>query len=93
MRVNKRRSDIEIMADMLKVGENGAGKTEIMYSANMSYSQIQKYLGYLMAQGFIDRMQMGNPSVTYQVTDSGLKLLQLINSLKEMLGLDDNDNL
>ncbi len=93
MRVNRRRSDIEIMADMLKVGENGAGKTEIMYSANMSYSQIQKYLGYLMAQGFIDRMQMGNPSVTYQVTDSGLKLLQLISSLKEMLGLDDNYNL
>lgn len=93
MRVNRRRSDIEIMADMLKVGENGAGKTEIMYSANMSYSQIQKYLGYLMAQGFIDRMKMGNPSVTYQVTDSGLKLLQLISSLKEMLGLDDNYNL
>lgn len=93
MRVNRRRSDIEIMADMLKVGENGAGKTEIMYSANMSYSQIQKYLGYLMAQGFIDRMQMGNPSVTYQVTDSGLKLLQLISSIKEMLGLDDNYNL
>ena len=57
VRVNRRRSDIEIMADMLKVGENGAGKTEIMYSANMSYSQIQKYLGYLMAEGFIDKMK------------------------------------
>ena len=90
MRVNQRRSDIEIIADMLKVGEHGAGKTEIMYSANMSYSQIQKYLGYLTAQGFIDKMKMGNPSVTYQVTDSGLKLLQLISSIKEMLGLDDN---
>jgi len=74
---------------MLKVGENGAGKTEIMYSANMSYSQIQKYLGYLMSQGFIDKMKMGNPSVTYQVTDSGLRLLQLISNIKEMLGLDD----
>ncbi len=93
MRVNRRRSDIEIIADMLKVGENGAGKTEIMYSANMSYSQIQKYLGYLTAQGFIDKMKMGNPSVTYKVTDNGLKLLQLIDSIKEMLGLDDNDNL
>ncbi len=90
MRVNRRRSDIEIIADMLKVGENGAGKTEIMYSANMSYSQIQKYLGYLMAQGFIDQTKMGNPSVTYQVTDNGLKLLQLINRIKEMLGLDDD---
>lgn len=89
MRLNRRRSDIEIIADMLKVGENGAGKTEIMYSVNMSYRQIQKYLGYLMGQGLIDKMKMGNPSVTYQVTDSGLKLLQLISSIKEMLGLDD----
>ena len=93
MRVNRRRSDIEIIADMLEVGENGAGKTEIMYSANMSYAQIQKYLGFLMAQGFVDKMKMGNPSVTYQVTDSGLKLLELIGRIKEMLGLDDNINL
>jgi len=78
VRVNRRRSDIEIIADMLKVGENGAGKTEIMYGANMSYRQIQKYLGYLVANGYIDKMKMGNPSVTYQVSDSGLKLLQLI---------------
>jgi len=75
---------------MLKVGENGAGKTEIMYSANMSYSQIQKYLGYLLAQGFIDKIKMGNPCVTYQVTENGLRLLQLISTLKEMLGLDDD---
>ena len=93
MRVNRRRSDIEIIADMLKIGENGAGKTKIMYNANMSYSQIQKYLGYLMGQGYIDKMKMGNPSVTYQVTDSGLKLLQLINSIREMLGLDEDYNI
>ena len=90
MRVNQRRSDIEIISDMLEVGENGAGKTQIMYGANMSYSQIQKYLGFLMGHGFVDKMKMGNPSVTYQVTDSGLKLLNLIDSIKEMLGLDDN---
>jgi len=47
MKINRRRSNIEIIADMIKVGENGAGKTEIMYSANMSYSQIQKYLGLM----------------------------------------------
>ena len=90
MRVSRRRSDIEIIADMLKVGENGAGKTEIMYSANMSYSQIQKYLGFLVAPGFIDKMKIGNPCVTYQVTGSGLKLLETINTLRGMLGLDDD---
>ena len=93
MRVNRRRSNIEIIADMLKVGENGAGKTEIMYSANMSYSQIQKYLGFLMSQGFINKVEVGNPVVTYQVTDRGLKLLKAINSLVEMLGVEGDDKL
>ena len=90
MKINQRRSSIEIIADMLKVGENGAGKTEIMYSVNMSYSQIQKYLGFLISQGFIDKVNVGNPSVTYRVTDSGLSLLKSINKVKEMLGLGDD---
>ncbi len=93
MKVNRRRSNIEIIADMLKVGENGAGKTEIMYSANMSYSQIQKYLGFLMSQGFIDKVELGNPVVTYRVTENGLKLLQCINSVVEMLGLESDQRL
>ena len=91
--VSRRRSNIEIIADMLKVGENGAGKTKIMYSANMSYSQIQKYLGFLVSQGFIDKVEVDSPVVTYQVTESGLKLLQLINSLKEMLRLNEDDKI
>ena len=83
-------SFIEIIGDMLKIGENGAGKTKIMYNANLSYSQIQKYLGFLMSQGFIDKVEVGNPAVTYKVTDRGLKLLNTINSIIEMLGLDDD---
>jgi len=90
MKMNQRRSNIEIIAEMLKVGENGAGKTKIMYNANLSYTQIQKYLGFLLSQGFINKMEMGNPSVTYRVTDNGLKLLESINSLVEMLGLNDD---
>ena len=83
--VSRRRSNIEIIADMLRVGENGAGKTEIMYSANMSYSQIQKYLDYLVNEGFINKVEMDNTLVAYQVTDSGLKLLRAIDTLMEML--------
>ena len=90
-KVGKRRSSIEIIADMLRVGENGAGKTEIMYSANMSYSQIQKYLGFLVSRGFIGKVQAGNPTVTYQLTDNGLKLLTTINDITEMLGSEDKE--
>ena len=91
--VNRRRSNIEIIADMLRVGENGAGKTKIMYSANMSYNQIQRYLNFLLVQGFIDKVEVGGAVVTYQLTDSGLKLLKTINSLIEMLGLNEESKL
>jgi predicted transcriptional regulator len=84
-RVGRRRSSIQIIADMLRVGENGAGKTEIMYTANMSYSQIQRYLDYLVGQGFIDRVDMDNTMVAYRVTNSGFKLLKAIDTLMEML--------
>ena len=83
--VGQRRSNIEIIADMLRVGENGAGKTEIMYSANMSYSQIQKYLDYLVNQGFVNKVNMDNTMVAYQVTENGFKLLKAIDTLMEML--------
>jgi predicted transcriptional regulator len=83
--IGRRRSNIEIIADMLRVGENGAGKTEIMYTANMSYSQIQKYLEYLVNHGFINKVQVDNTMVAYRVTDSGFKLLRVIDTLMKML--------
>ena len=87
--MNRRRSNIEIMADMLRVGENGAGKTEIMYSANMSYGQLQKYLGFLINHGFINKLEVGNPMVTYVVTKKGRGLLKSIDGVLEVLEYQD----
>ena len=85
MKIERRRSNIEVIADMLRLGE--AGKTEIMYSANMSYFQLQKYLNFLLQQGLIDKVTVGNPVVTYRVTKKGLKLLRNIDSILEVLEL------
>jgi predicted transcriptional regulator len=90
--MNRRRSNIEIIADMLRVGENGAGKTEIMYSANMSYAQIQKYLGFLLSHGFINKVKLGNPSVSYQVTEKGGELLRNIEGIVEVLEFRNGNN-
>lgn len=90
-RLDRRRSSIEIIADMLRLGE--AGKTEMMYSVNMSYFQLQKYLSFLLERGFVDKVKVGNPSVTYRVTDKGLKLLRGIDNILETLELKDTDEL
>jgi predicted transcriptional regulator len=91
-RLNGRRSNIEIIADMLRVGEKGAGKTEIMYSANMSYTQIQKYLSFLINHGFIDKVTVGNPHVTYHVTAKGARLLDSIDIITELLGFQEGQD-
>jgi predicted transcriptional regulator len=83
MKIEQRRSSIEVIADMLRLGE--AGKTEIMYSANMSYYQLQKYLSFLLELGLIHKVTVGNPVVTYRVTRKGLRLLRNIDSILEML--------
>jgi len=88
--MHRRRSNIEIIGDMLRVGANGAGKTEIMYSANMSYSQLQKYLSLLISQGFIDRLEVGNPVVTYLVTPRGSALLKSIDTILDVLEFRNN---
>ncbi len=89
MKLDRRRSSIEIIADMLRLGE--AGKTEIMYSVNMSYFQLQKYLSFLLDRGLIDKVQLGNPSVTYRVTRKGLDILRSIDGLMDTLNMGDND--
>ncbi len=91
MGLDRRRSSMEIIADMLRLGE--AGKTEIMYSANMSYFQLQKYLSFLLERNLIDKVALGNPSVTYRVTKKGLRILRSIDAILETLELRETDGL
>ena len=89
--IRGRRSNIEVMADILRLGE--AGKTEIMYSANMSYRQLQRYLQFLTERGFVEITKVGNPVITYRVNDRGKQLLESIENLLGMLGDDDENGI
>ena len=89
LNIDRRRSSIEVIADMLRLGE--AGKTEIMYSANMSYFQLQKYLKFMLELRLIDKVTVGNPVVTYKVTKKGLRLLRSIDGILEILESRDED--
>jgi predicted transcriptional regulator len=91
MGLDRRRTSLEIMADMLRLGE--AGKTEIMYSANMSYFQLQKYLNFMLERKLIDKVTLGNPSITYRVTKKGLRILGSIDAILEALELKEPDDL
>ncbi|MEE9202723.1 MAG: winged helix-turn-helix domain-containing protein [Dehalococcoidia bacterium] len=82
--MNNRRSNLEVIADILRLGE--AGKTEIMYSANMSYRQLQKYLDFMVESGFLEMKVVPNPGIKYKVTKKGQRLLHSIDPILEQLG-------
>ena len=86
--MQRRRTSIQVIADILRLGE--AGKTEIMYSANMSYFQLQKYLKFMMELKLIDKVYVGNPIVTYRVTKKGLRLLKNIDSILDILEFNED---
>jgi predicted transcriptional regulator len=89
LKLEGRRSSIEVIGDILRLGE--AGKTEIMYSTNMSHRQLQRYLDFLLEQRLVDKVAVGNPMVTYRVTRKGDKLLRSIDSILETLESGERD--
>ena len=80
--MRKRRTNIEVIADILRLGE--ARKTEIMYGANMSYKQLQRYLDSLIEGGFIERLYLSEQAERYKVTVKGNILLDNIDSISDM---------
>jgi len=46
--VNNRRSELDIISKILDLSKSGAKKTEILYQGNLSYTQLQSYLPFLL---------------------------------------------
>ena len=84
--MNNRRANVQIIADILRLGE--AGKTEIMYSVNMSYNQLEKYLDFLLEGSFLRQVE-GKRIRVYQTTSKGKRLLQQIDKLVQILEWED----
>jgi predicted transcriptional regulator len=68
---------MEILASILKVASNGALKTHIMYKANLSHRQLERYLAFLEERGLLAQgldEHMGNR--IYRITEKGFDFLR-----------------
>jgi len=71
------RTRMEILANVLDVAHNGALKTHIMYKANLSHRQLEKYLGFLMNNAMIVKVEDPESGGTlYHVTEKGIEFLK-----------------
>jgi len=79
----KYRGRVSIIGDILKTVRDSSGKgkrkTQIMQSANLNYDQVNKYLAFLISNGYIkvERSEMhGGP--VYRATSKGLNFVKLL---------------
>jgi predicted transcriptional regulator len=70
------RTRLEILASILKVASNGSLKTHIMYKANLSHRQLEKYLDFLEKRNMLARVVDGSGSSLYRITDKGFGFLR-----------------
>ena len=84
-----RRSNIEIMADILRLGR--VSRTDILYGCDLSYHQLIKYLHFLIERGFLKPEESGNSRRSYIPTTQGGQLLVHIDRVREIMQLPDRD--
>jgi predicted transcriptional regulator len=73
------RHSLDIVRDILSVASANVRKTRIMYQANLSYYQVEKYLHNLLEQGLLKH----NENSCYLITIKGMEFLELYDSYVE----------
>ncbi len=78
----KYRSRSDIIGLILEAANGGASKTNIMYKAFLTFSQMREYLGLLIQKGLIEYKE---GSQRYRTTERGMRVLQMCNQISEEL--------
>src|SRR5580704_11262985 len=85
----KYRSRTDIIAMILQAAMHGATKTRLMYSAYLSYAQVQEYLQFLKERKLIT---FEEGSQEYKLTEQGLRFLRVYDEISEIVSLNNNNN-
>ena len=79
--MSQRRSNLEIVAEILRIARKGARKTRIVYGANLNFKMLDEYLEKLGKAGLITNGE-GNSGLI-RTTDKGVEYLQQFHGLQE----------
>lgn len=72
------------MAQILEITKEGTLKTQIMYKANLSFTQLNEYLQFMLINNLITRKTLEGRDV-YVITLKGSNFLQMYSELIQLL--------
>jgi len=87
----KRRDRLYIMAEILDIARDGALKTQIMYKANLSFSQLNTYLKLLLETQLLEILKRNRKTI-YKTTKRGVEYMQSYKEVIETLSGNSNNN-
>jgi predicted transcriptional regulator len=79
--MSRKRSKLEITADILRVAVGGARKSHIVYQANLNFQIIKNYLKELINSGLLQSPTNG--SKLYTTTEKGLQYINYYEGMKQ----------
>ena len=83
-KLDGRRGEIAILAEILRLAENGAGQTKIMYGCNLSYQGMRTYLQSLQKTGLV-RVTRTSSGAQFTTTAKGKSLLSCLETALDLL--------
>jgi predicted transcriptional regulator len=86
----KRRDRLYIIAEILEIAKDGALKTQIMYKANLSFTQLTDHLKFMLKTELLAKVTRNDKEV-YKATEKGLNFLQRYREISELLKTE-NEN-
>jgi predicted transcriptional regulator len=84
MNLGDRRTTSEVLQDIMSTGP--ATKSCIRFSVGLNYSQAQRYLSYLVTEGYLSMGIDENGRTIYEISARGR---QLLGTLSELSGILD----
>jgi predicted transcriptional regulator len=79
--VDHRRSEVEILCDILKTCLGGAAKTRVVYRANLNFTRLNKYVNLLLGMRYLSLsvvcagVNAKEMKMVYSTTDQGKSFL------------------
>jgi predicted transcriptional regulator len=81
---SKRRDRLVIMTEIMDICRNGSSKTHIMFKANLSFTQLNQYLGSLFELGLLEKLSFGGRCV-YKSTSKGQEFMRMQQNIINLL--------
>ncbi|MGQ9459648.1 MAG: winged helix-turn-helix domain-containing protein [Candidatus Bathyarchaeaceae archaeon] len=77
-----KRTNLEIIAEILSLCDQPRTKTYVMYRTNLSWRMVQKYLSQLQSRGLLE---VHHSLTKYRTTQKGFKFVEKWRELVELL--------